>query len=620
MKPSAPATGNNATAPTQNRPSCEALWNDKRLGALLILLITLIVYLPALRGGFIWDDQSLVVHNPEIQASDGLHRLWLTTESPDYYPVTGSLWWLEWRLWGDSPMGYHLVNVLFHAANAILLWMILCRLKIPGAWLAGLVFAVHPVNVATVAWISEQKNTLSMLFYAAATLLYLRFDEDGRWRWYVLSLGAFLLALLSKTALVTLPLVLLGLVWWLRGKIRLRDYLLSVPFFVLSLVLGLVTVWFQSSRVMLGQTIQPGSFLSHLVAAGCVPWFYLYKALLPYRLCAIYPKWNIDVSSLASWLPGIILVAGLALFWCKRKTWGRPVFLAAAYFVVTLAPVMGFIHQTFHRYSLVADQWQYYSIIAIIALVVGAAMVMRRRTGKWAQPLGVVLSVLVLMVLGVATWTRAAVYADSVSLWRDTLAKNPDAWVAHGNLGAALMKDGRIQEALAQYEQALQANPNYAEAHYNLGLALMQLGNVNEAITQYEQALQADPDDAETHYNLGVALVQSGRIDEGMLQYKQALQVNPNYTEAHINLGAALLQSGKINEAIVQFEQALQANPGFAQADYDLGVALTQAGRFQEAITHLQEALRLKPDYPEAQAALEKARGQAGDNENQKRP
>jgi hypothetical protein len=287
MKPSAQATGNNATALTQHCQRFEAIWNDKRLRATLILLVTLIVYLPALRGGFIWDDESLVVHNPEIQASDGLHRLWLTTESPDYYPVTGSLWWLEWRLWGDDARGYHLVNVLLHAANAVLVWTILCRLKIPGAWLAALVFAIHPVNVATVAWISEQKNTLSMLFYAAATLLYLRFDEDGGWGWYGLSLGAFLLALLSKTALVTLPVVLLGLVWWLHGRIRRRDYLLSAPFFILSLVLGLVTVWFQSNRVTQGQAIQTGGFLSHLVTAGWVPWFYFYKAILPCDLSVI---------------------------------------------------------------------------------------------------------------------------------------------------------------------------------------------------------------------------------------------------------------------------------------------------------------------------------------------
>jgi protein O-mannosyl-transferase len=609
-----------ATVPTHNCPSFEAFWNDKRLRAVLILLVALLAYLPALRGGFIWDDESLILHNSEIQASDGLHRIWLTTESPDYYPVTGSLWWLEWRLWGDSPMGYHLVNVLFHAVNAILVWMVLCRLKVPGAWLAGLVFAVHPVNVATVAWISEQKNTLSMLFYAAATLLYLKFDEDGRWGWYGLSLGLFLLALLSKTALVTLPLVLLGCVWWLHGKIRLRDYLLSIPFFILSLVLGLVTVWFQSNRVAQGQAIQPDGFLTHLVAAGWVPWFYLYKAILPYDLCVIYPKWNIDTASLASWLPGVILVASLALFWRKRNTWGWPVFLASAYFVVTLFPVMGFIHQTFHRYSLVADQWQYHSIIGVIALVVGAAVAIRRRMGEWARSIGVVVSVVALMMLGATTWTRAGIYADSVSLWRDTLAKNPDAWVAHSNLGVALVRGGMIQEAIGQYEQALQANPHYAEAHYNLGLALMQSGKINEAMTQYELALRADPNDAEAHYNLGVALGQSGKINEAMAQYQLALQANPNYTEAHINLGAALMQSGKINEAIAQFAEALQADPNFAQVHYNLGVALTQAGRFQEAIAHLQEALRLKPNFTEAQAALEKVRGQVGNAENQKRP
>ena len=247
-----------------------------------------------LRGGFTWDDDDLITNNPIIRAGDGLRKLWFTTDARDYYPMTGSLCWLEWRAWGNNAMGYHVVNVLLHAANAVLVWTVLRRLKIARAWLAALVFAVHPVNVATVAWVSEQKNTLSMMFAAVAVLLYLQFYDGGRWRWYGFSLAAFLLALLSKSAVVMLPFVLLGCVWWTRGRVRWRDVWWSVPFFVISLVLGLVTVWFQYHRAMHGIPVRSDSFLARLAAAGWVPWFYLYKALLPLNLMVIYPKWRID--------------------------------------------------------------------------------------------------------------------------------------------------------------------------------------------------------------------------------------------------------------------------------------------------------------------------------------
>ena len=339
------------------------------LWGLLIVLITMAAYLPALRGGFIFDDDALITGNRLIKASDGLHRFWFTTEAPDYYPLTWSLWWLEWRLWGASAAGYHAVNILFHAVNAVLVWLVLRRLKIPGAWLAGLVFALHPVNVATVAWISEQKNTLSMLFYAAAILWYLRFDEQGKKRWYILSLAAFLLALLSKTAVVMLPMVLLGCMWWLYSRIRRKDWLRSLPFFGLSLALGLTTIWFQHNRAMGGYEIRTSSFLSRLAAAGWVPWFYLYKALWPIRIFARFIRmWNVDASLWVSYLPGMALLVCLALFWWKRASWGRPLLFALGYFVVTLFPVLGFFDQGFYACSLVADHWQYISIIAIIAL------------------------------------------------------------------------------------------------------------------------------------------------------------------------------------------------------------------------------------------------------------
>lgn len=549
----------------ENR-SRKTSWEPFGLWAGLMVLLTIVAYLPAMRGGFVFDDKLLITQNRLITASDGLHRFWFTTKAPDYYPLTSSLWWLEWRLWGNSAAGYHVVNVLLHAVNAVLVWMILCRLKIPGAWLGAAVFAVHPVNVATVAWISEQKNTLSMLFYATTILLYLRFKEEGQWRWYGLSLAAFVLALLSKTAVVMLPVVLLGCVWWSRGRLRAKDFLCSGPFFALSLVLGLVTIWFQYNRVLGGTAVGTDGFLPRLATAGWVPWFYLYKALLPFNLNLIYPKWEVDAFRWVSYAPGLLLFGCFAVFWWKREVWGRPLLFAMGYFVVTLFPVLGFFDQHFYMYSWVADHWQYYSIIGAIALAVAAGDRICRRLGERGREVGVLASMIVLVLLAAASWRRGGVYADSATLWQDTVHKNPNAWVAHYNLGTVQYAAGRVQEAIAHFEQAVRLKPDYAYAQNNLANALLKMGRSQEAIGHYEQAVRIDPGYAEAHNNLAVALALAGKFEGAIGHYEQALRIDPDYAEAHYNLGSALEQAGRVQGAIGHYEQAVRLKPDFSDA------------------------------------------------------
>jgi tetratricopeptide (TPR) repeat protein len=473
---------------------------------------------------------------------------------------------MEWRLWGTNATGYHVANVLLHVVNAILVWLILRRLKVPGAWLAGLVFAIHPVNTATVAWISEQKNTLSMLFCAVTVLLYLRFEEEGRWRWYGFSLAAFLLALLSKTAVVMLPFVLLGCVWWMRGRIARKDFLCSVPFFAISMVLGMVTIWFQYNRAMGGQPVRTADFLSRLAGAGWVPWFYLYKALLPFNLSMIYPQWNVDGSRGISFLPGIILVACLLLFWWKRKGWGRPLFFGLGYFVVVLFPVLGFFDQGFYQYSLVADHWQYVAIVGPIALVASAVAVLCLRMSEWNWYVCPVAVAAVLLVLGISTWRRGSIYQDSQTLWQDTVAKNPDAWVAHNNLGLAMANRGKLPESIEQYKQALRIKPDFATAHNNLGTALASQGKVSEAIAEFAAALRTERDYAEAHNNLGNALFLLDNVPEAIAEYAAALRIKPDNVGAHYNLGVGLAGQGRVPEAMAQYREALRLKPDFPPA------------------------------------------------------
>jgi protein O-mannosyl-transferase len=461
--------------------------------ALGLILVTFIAYEPALRNGFVFDDYLLITENPMVKADNGLHRFWFTTEALDYYPLTWSLWWVEWRLWGNNPSGYHVINVLLHAINALLVWQILQRLKIPGAWVAAVVFAIHPVNVATVAWISEQKNTLSMLFFLMAILLYLKFDEENRWRWYGCSLVAFLLALLSKTAVAMLPVVLLGCLWWLRRRVQWNDFLRSLPFFGLSVVFGVVTLWFQHNRALEGQPTFRMGLAAQLATAGWVPWLYLDKALVPLHLTVIYPQWQIDSTPWMGYLPGLALIGCFALFWSKRRSWGRPLLFGLGYFVVMLFPVLGFFDQGFYRFSLVADHWQYYSIVGVIALAVAAAKWMDPRLDERGRFLGTVAGIAVLVALGAGTWRRDRVYASDETLWQDNAIKYPSAWIAQNNVGAALLQRGQLDDAIDHFQQALRVKPNNIGIHFNLGLAFERTGRTEEAIKHYERVLQIDP-------------------------------------------------------------------------------------------------------------------------------
>jgi protein O-mannosyl-transferase len=529
----------------------------------VIVLVTFLAYLPALGAGFIFDDGSFLTDNPLVRASDGLYRFWFTTQAPDYFPLTSTLLWIEWRLWGMDPAGYHVVNVLLHALSAVLIWRVLRRLEIPGAWGAALLFAVHPVNAESVAWITQLKNVLSMVFYATAVLLYVRFLHDGRQRSYVLSLGSFVLALLAKTSVTTTPLVLLLCVGWCRGRISRKDVREVFPFLVISGVLAAVTVWFQYHRAIGSEVVRSDGFLSRLAVAGCAVWFYLYKALVPHSLAFVYPRWTIDPGHLVSYVPLAALLGVCTVLWKSRRGWARPFFFALAYYIVMLLPVLGFFNIYFMRYSLVANHWQYFSLPGVVALVAGLAVWASERSPKWPRPLLTAGGGLLVIAFAVMTWRQAGTYQDMETLWPATLAANPDCFLAHLNIGAALEKQGNGAGAMKHYAEALRANPDFAEAHINVGEALAREGKTREAFAHLERAVQLNPNQPRPYKDMARLLATSG--DAGARDGHRAVDLakraceltrfqNPSFLET---LAAAYAEVGRFDEAALAAQKAI---------------------------------------------------------------
>jgi tetratricopeptide (TPR) repeat protein len=643
-------------------------------GAFVFTLV-LACYWPALWGGLVWDDAAHVTL-PDLRSWSGLGRIWTDLHATQqYYPVLHSAFWIEHRLWGDATLGYHLANVLFHATSCCLLALVLQRLlegkraqqvcaptkgidgnvagrgagllrpsmASPGtvaAWLAALLFAVHPVCVESIAWISEQKNTLSLVFYLLAALAYFDFsDRRGGWS-YGRALAFFGLALGTKSVTATLPAALLVVLWWKNGKIDWRrDVVPLIPWFIAAAAAGVLTVWVERRLIGAEGAAFALSPFQRLLLAGRVVWFYLEKLVWPVDLMFVYPRWNVPAAA-GGWigcLAGVLVVtAGL---WMIRRR-NRALLAGWLFFVGSLFPALGFFNVYPFLFSYVADHFQYLAMLGpVVMAAAGFAWLLTR-----AAPLVRVgaggAGVLLLAVLAVLANHQSRSYRDGETLYRATLERNPDCWMAHINLAAELAKSpgrtsevlmhysaalrlrpdsseahnnlgnelvklpGRVPEALAHFERALQLNPSFVEAHVNLANALAKLpGRLPEALDHYQVALRLDPGAAETHYCLANTLAaMPGRAAEAQAEFEEALRLRPAFAEAHDNLAGLLAKlPGGLPEALAHYEAALRLRPDQAQTHYNFAVVLERVpGRAAEVFAQYQDALRLDPNYAEA--------------------
>ena len=595
-------------------------------GAGLIILAVFVSYWPSIDGKFVLDDDLMVTENANIKAGDGLYRFWCTCQEMDYWPITYSTFWMEWRLWGMNSTCYHVTGLLLHVSASLLIWIVLRRLNIPGAYLAALIFAVHPVNVESVAWIAELKNVTAIVFFLLAILWYLKFDGLAcrptptvaqRWcplaakqiphpsLFYWLSLAAFVLATLSKGSAAVLPVVLLGIIWWLR-PLNWRDAARMVPFLLIGGILAWVNVWFQTHGEDV--VVRSAGLTERLLMAGCVPWFYLRQAIFPIELCFVYPMWKIQPGSILWWLPLAATLAVTAAFWRYRKGWSRALLFAWGFFCVSLLPAAGFADVGFMRFSLVADRYQHMAIIGVIALAAAGIAAWQRRGSLRIGWIAAGAAVLAAGSLVLLTWRQNGIYADRVTLFRAALRKNPDCSMMHNNLGQELAfaanSDAARDEAIYHYRQAVRLDPEYAQAHTNLGALLFAAGQTAQGEEHLRLALSLKPDAPDAHNNVGTLLFQTGRLQEAEEHLRQAMRLKANYADAQRNLGDLLLKTGRAQEASEYYEQAVSERPDFIEAWSNLASAYARLQRPYEAINAAEKALEMA----RAQGRIETAR------------
>ncbi len=575
----------------------------KLLFAGALVAAVFLVYQPAWRGGFIFDDDLHLLNNPVLKTG-GFVRAWTPGSYINYWPLTFTVYRLEFEAWRLNTPGFHLVNIALHAVIALLVWRVLVELDVPGAMFAAAIFALHPVNVEGVAWIAQLKGLLSLLFALVSTLLYLMYDRRGGRMLYAAALAAFCLSALAKGMVLTLPIVLLACGWWRRGSLQRRDLACMVPFVLVGAVMAGVEVWAQ--RLANAGGVRSDNLPSRIAVAGCAVWFYFGKLVWPSTLCFVYPRWKIENIDVLWALPGVLMAIlfGLALW--RRGAWGRPIVMLIVCYVGLLLPVLGFLNIYYMRYSLVADHWQYAAAVVPCAVLAGVAAAWTNRQRN-RRPVAWAMGLSLLAVLAALTSLQSRIYADSEKLWSDTLEKDPNCWLAYNVRGHELADCGEVDQAIAHYHKALEIKPDYSEAHSNLGACLTSRGEIDQAIEHCRKAVEIKPEDAQIHNNLGVALAARGRVDEAVDHYRKALAIKSDYLDAHNNLGNALAGSGHVDEAIEHYEKVLQIEPKHAEAHNNLGFALTKRGAVDQAIAHYRTSLAIKPDYAETHFNLGRA-------------
>jgi protein O-mannosyl-transferase len=582
------------------------------LFSLALIVATALAYLPAWNGKPIWDDNAHITQ-PELRSWHGLAEIWTQVgATQQYYPLVHTVFWIEQKLWGDSVVGYHLVNILLHALGAVVLLQILLRLKVPGAWLAAGLFALHPVQVESVAWISEVKNTLSGLFFFCSILAYLNFDQNRSRVAYFGSLALFLFGLMCKTAIAPLPAIILVVLWWRRGRLRLRDDVLPLlPFFGLGIGAGLLTAWVERTFVGAQGSAFNLSILQRCLIAARDFWFYLLKLLWPAKLTFIYPRWQISAGTWWQYLFPATLILLLAITWRLRQNFRGPL-AGALVFLGLLFPALGFINVYPFIYSFVADHFQYLACVGPLTLLAAGITMALDSVAPGKIFLRPTVYTVLLLTLGLLSWRQSRDYRDIETLWRTTIARNPDCWMAYSNLGSFQSGRSNVDEAIRDFRKALELWPNQSKDHNNLGKALVEKGRFAEAMDHFQTALRISPDDPDTESNLGAALLQQGDVEEAISHLRRAVEKWPRHAQAHINLGNALLQKRKADAAIAEYRKTLALPFDHAETLYSIGNALRQKGNVEEAIIQYRTAIGLRPDYANAHNNLANALRQTG--------
>jgi tetratricopeptide (TPR) repeat protein len=575
------------------------------LQAFLVIGAVLWIYWPSMHGTWIGDDVWYISTNPLLRDPWRLWKAWFEPGSwVEFYPIEESVQWFQWLLWHNNTFGYHLTNVVLHIVSAFLVWRLLGKFGLRLAWLGALLFAVHPEAVDSVSEMVELKNTLSLPPFILAMCLYMDYVETQSRRSYLWAIALFLVAMLCKITMMLFPFIILLYVWWKRGGITWNDVKASLPFFLISLALGMTTIWSGQAYSHPIRNWDPGEAplggaLFRLVLSGQVIAFYFSRFFLPINPLAIYAKWPVDPSQWVGFLPWPMIGLVIGCLWSKRRSWGRHALLGLGFFLINLFPFVGFHPISYMNYTWVLDHMLYIPMIGLIGLVAAACEKIDDQLPAAVRPWSICGLSLVLVLLTFQSHLYAGQFVSEEALARYNL-RFVDNVELHNNLGVALLHRGADAEALQEFQLASRCNPHDAKVHFNTADVLLKTGRISEAVEAYYQSVADAPDKGEAHAALADTLFQAGRVPESVAQYREAIRLKFEVVMMYGRLGEGLFLEGKTAEGLQQFQRAVELEPDSSLAQYNLAKGLCKTGQVDAGIKRYRQAIRLNPDYAEA--------------------
>ena len=576
------------------------------LKLIVLILLTMAAYYPAIEAEFIIDDNEFFIEDPLMTASEGLFRIWFHPTDNNqvwpYLPITRTTFWIEQQIWGFNPHISHRINIIFHLISVVCLWLALRQWLERGAWWIAMFFAIHPVYVQSVAWIAERKNVVAAVFYILCLWSYLQFEKKRLKRWYALALMLFMCALLSKTSVIMLPLILIFLRLWLQLSFKKTDYLNLLPFFLLSLGLGVLRIWFENNAFAL--IIDTRSALERILTAGHVPFFYLSKLGIPYPLIFTYPKWTIDPRDIFMYFPIISVIFITTILIWRYHRWGKPLFLGFGAFAVTLFPVLGFFTNAWTQFSFVADHWLHLPSIPVLILSVSGVYrlieIIDSGQRYSLKPVFASVGMAMALIFSILTWRQTLIYKNPETLWLATITDNQESWIAHQELGRLYQADKQNQRALRHSNKALEIKNDLFRAYNNRANVHTDLGQYERAIEDYNQALKIYPGFLEAYYNRGNTYYHLKQYAQAFQDYNKALLIDPNYAKAYYNRGHVHFQLKQFQQALQDYSKVLQINPDHLEAYYNRGNTYALLKQNQQAIQDFSKVLKLNPDFVQA--------------------